>query len=155
MLFLFPRRGFHIEKDVATHSEVIYGILRSRRGLSAITGTNPLEVENMTQAIARTTEVQQSIWTIQTTRIGTGVCPYCASEEGQWRGYRERRDGTVLHRWWCRQCEKWSQHFKASCSSDKTARNRADTETDKLADHLVYDTWIEAHEDTLPAKDAP
>jgi transposase-like protein len=34
-------------------------------------------------------------------------CPCCSSSGGQWRGYRSRKDGTVLHRRRCSDCGRW------------------------------------------------
>ena len=34
-------------------------------------------------------------------------CPGCGGCKGQWRGYRQRRDGRVAHRRLCTQCGRW------------------------------------------------
>ena len=34
-------------------------------------------------------------------------CPRCGNRMGQWRGYRQRRDGRVAHRRVCSECGKW------------------------------------------------
>lgn len=38
---------------------------------------------------------------------GVARCPKCDGMDGQWRGYRRRKDGSVAHRRWCKQCGKW------------------------------------------------
>ena len=35
-------------------------------------------------------------------------CPRCLSETGQWRGYRDNRNGRV-HRRCCNRCHRWYQ----------------------------------------------
>jgi len=34
-------------------------------------------------------------------------CPQCAGNRGQWRGYRDRKDGTKVHRRCCGPCGRW------------------------------------------------
>jgi len=34
-------------------------------------------------------------------------CPRCADNKGQWRGYRDRKDGTKVHRRCCGPCGRW------------------------------------------------
>ena len=35
------------------------------------------------------------------------TCPHCGSSGGQWRGYRMREKGGVVHRRACNGCGKW------------------------------------------------
>lgn len=34
-------------------------------------------------------------------------CPGCLSTQGQWRGYRVRKDRSIAHRRCCKACKKW------------------------------------------------
>jgi len=40
-------------------------------------------------------------------RIVWSACSRCGGAQGQWRGYRHRKDGSVAHRRKCGRCEKW------------------------------------------------
>jgi hypothetical protein len=35
------------------------------------------------------------------------TCPRCAANKGQWRGYRNRNNGTKAHRRCCKHCGRW------------------------------------------------
>ena len=43
-------------------------------------------------------------------QIEHGICPFCDTHRGQWRGYRARKRGAAVHRRLCNECKKW--YFK-------------------------------------------
>jgi len=57
----------------------------------------------MTEAIIRQEQISNQLHHT----YGMARCPKCNGMNGQWRGYRTRKDGSVLHRRWCKQCGKW------------------------------------------------
>ena len=71
------------------------------------------------------------------------ACPTCQSNQGQWRGYRTRKDGAVFHRRWCKRCGKWTQtRFLAGHEA-----------LDWRDERLAYDAWTEAHEESSPEQE--
>lgn len=88
--------------------------------------------------------------------LGLEACPKCASRNGQWRGYRTRKDGSVVHRRWCRDCGTWFQkahtqakhapiHAPALIAAPGLGTPPATRASPAmLSEHLAYDAWTEA-----------
>ena len=70
-------------------------------------------------------------------------CPDCDSESGQWRGYREMKSGTSLHRRRCTRCGRW--FHVAQLKIDDSPLSKAEQE-ELMREHLKFDAWLDAYE---------
>ena len=80
-----------------------------------------------------------------------GRCPECGSLEGQWRGYRERKDETLVHKRWCKACGRWYGRLlegrKAVCIGGVLA-------SEPLLEKLAFEAWLEQGQDDDIAQEA-
>lgn len=109
----------------------------------------------MTQAINRATGqwtvlvVEQSQPIDLATLIFRPTCPKCGALSGQWRGYRETKNG-FFHRRWCSCCNKW---FSINLYQEPVNNEQANGD-EAREDQFWFDAFMEAYEDALSRGDA-
>ena len=66
-------------------------------------------------------------------------CPRCASKEGLWMGFVQRKDKVTMHKRRCKQCGRW--FYGVAYLPKRSPRTR------ELDNELRHEAWLESYED--------